>query len=84
MLRITKSAEGGIILLKLEGKLLAPWTPAVLEQCDGASAALRLDLSHVSFADGAGIALLNNLRARGATVVACSAYVAELLQPEKP
>ena len=83
MLRITRSTNDGTTLLKLEGKLLAPWAGEVLEQCGGSAGAVRLDLSQLSFVDGAGLALLNDLRGRGAAIVACSGFVAELLHVEK-
>jgi ABC-type transporter Mla MlaB component len=83
MLRITRTTiDGGATLLKLEGKLLAPWAGEVLEQCNGSGGRVRLDLAQVSYVDGAGVALLNELRARGATIVACSGFVAELLHAE--
>lgn len=85
MLRITRKTTPDATLLRLEGKLLAPWVPEVLEQCDGAEvAAVRLDLAHVSYVDGTGLALLNDLRRRGATIIACSGFVSELLHAEKP
>lgn len=83
MLRITRSTDDGTTLLKLEGKLLAPWAGEVIEQCNGSAGAVRLDLSQLSFVDGAGLALLNDLRGRGAAIVACSGFVAELLHVEK-
>ena len=83
MLRITRSTNDGTTLLKLEGKLRAPWAGEVLEQCGGSAGAVRLDLSQLSFVDGAGLALLNDLRGRGAAIVACSGFVAELLHVEK-
>jgi ABC-type transporter Mla MlaB component len=82
MLRITRLTTDGATLLKLEGKLLAPWTGEVLEQCNGADGRVQLDLGRVSYVDGAGLALLNELRGRGATIVACSGFVAELLHAE--
>jgi ABC-type transporter Mla MlaB component len=82
MLRITRVTTNGATVLKLEGKLLAPWTGELLDQCNGAGEQVALDLSRVSFVDGAGVALLNELRGRGATIVACSGFVAELLHGE--
>ena len=84
MLRITRSTNDGATLLKLEGKLLAPWAAEVLEQCGGSAGGVRLDLSQLSFVDGAGLALLNDLRERGAAIIACSGFVAELLHVENP
>jgi ABC-type transporter Mla MlaB component len=83
MLRITRTTiDGGATLLKLEGKLLAPWAGELLDQCNGSAGRVQLDLARVSYVDRAGVALLNELRARGATIVACSGFVAELLHAE--
>jgi ABC-type transporter Mla MlaB component len=84
MLRITRIAgNNSIDTLKLEGKLQGPW---VLEAHDAyvLSAALAsrtcLDLSGLTFADREGAALLRELIRKGAPVVACSSYIAELVQ----
>lgn len=86
MLRITRSIEGNSVLLKLEGKLLAPWTAAVLAELRGHDAAreVRLDLHDVSFVDAAGLVMLHDLILRGAVIARCSSFVAELLHAEKP
>jgi hypothetical protein len=47
MLRITRLTTDGATLLKLEGKLLAPWTGEVLEQCTGAVGRVQLALGGV-------------------------------------
>src|SRR4051794_15722167 len=74
MLRITRmtGSEPGESLT-LEGKLVGPWVAALRESCEG-RAPLRLDLAAVSFADAAGVELLRELLAVGATLV-CSALV---------
>ncbi len=84
MLRITRSiGDDSGEILKLEGKLQGPW---VLEAQNAhalsAAQAFRtcLDLSGLTFADGAGAALLRELIRSGAQVVGCSSYIAELLQ----
>jgi ABC-type transporter Mla MlaB component len=84
MLRITRTTTpDDTTLLRLEGKLLAPWVPEVQGQCERAYA-VRLDLAQVSYVDGTGLALLIDLRRRGAPIVACSGFVSELLYAEKP
>ena len=86
MLRITRVQNNRTIDLKLEGKLLADWTGEVQGQLPHDKAALgevRLDLMHVTFADAAGIALLRDLMKNGATIGACSSFVAELLNARK-
>jgi len=84
MLRITRRVGNGSgETLKLEGKLQGPW----VDEAHNAHAlsaapasATCLDLSGLTFADGAGEALLRELIRSGAQVVACSSYIAELLQ----
>jgi len=88
MLRITRTTNADSLLLKLEGKLLAPWVGEVLEQLpsrDGGGALpnLRLDLAQLSSIDAAGQALLQELLSRGATISNCSGYISELLHVEK-
>lgn len=87
MLRITRTTAGNEIVLKLEGKLLAPWKDEIRQACADLPATnlpRRLDLSDVSFADSGGLELLRELLADGFTLSGCSSFVAELLQVEKP
>ncbi len=83
MLRITRIEHPGAgPILKLEGKLLEPWVDELRQACFAAgplAARPGLDLSAVSYADAAGIALLRALRDQQVRIVACSGYVAELL-----
>jgi ABC-type transporter Mla MlaB component len=66
----------------LEGKLLRPWVNEIRELfCQRVPAPLpRLDLSALTFVDGAGVELLRDLIRQGAKVESCSAFVAALLQ----
>ena len=81
MLRITRSTSNGTTLLKLEGKLLAAWAVELLEQSSSADT-VELDLSQVSFVDRAGLVALGDLLGRGARIVACAGFVAQLLEME--
>jgi hypothetical protein len=85
MLRLTRIASTRRAqTIKLEGKLLGPWVDDVSKVCaagTGPSARIKLDLSALIFVDAAGERLLRDLIARGAEIVACSGYVAELLRP---
>jgi ABC-type transporter Mla MlaB component len=87
MLRITHAHDqDSISTLRLEGKLLGPWVTELARSCDElpcSPACLRLDLSAVTFVDGAGVALLQDLLGRGATLAASSGLVAELLHLER-
>jgi ABC-type transporter Mla MlaB component len=86
MLRITHAhGHNSVSTLKLEGKLLGPWVAELARSCNelpGSPACLCLDLSAVTFVDGAGVALLRDLLGRGVTLAACSGLVRELLHLE--
>lgn len=72
--------------LRLEGKLLGPWVGALrsaVETAYRSPGVVQLDLTAVTFVDAAGTLLLIDLVRQGATVVACSGYVAELLKLER-
>ncbi len=86
MLMITQS-EGSDLTrtLKLEGNLLGPWIGELESACRSSQASMdrvRLDLFGVTFVDAEGARLLENLIRDGATVIACSGFVAELLHLE--
>jgi anti-anti-sigma regulatory factor len=85
MLRITHSpAPDATATLRLEGKLLGPWVAELGRVCgELGGASLRLDLAKVTFVDSTGVGLLRDLIGRGATLVACSALVSELLHLEE-
>ena len=86
MLRITHDHAHDLdSTIRLEGKLLGPWVMELARSCDEllrTPGSLRLDLSAVTFVDGAGVALLRDLLGRGVTLAACSGLVAELLHLE--
>jgi ABC-type transporter Mla MlaB component len=86
MLRITRiDSRDSEQTLKLEGKLLEPWIPEVLNVCtasNGRSGRTNLDLSGLTYVDQAGAKLLKDLMLRGIAVSACSGIVAELLHLE--
>ena len=87
MLRITQNHSNGLVLLRLEGKLLGPWTDELLAQLPRDEAEwgrARLDLSQVSFVDAAGTALLRRAVHAGAQILSASSFVAELLHTRKP
>ncbi len=85
MLRITGidlDAGSPIRTLKLEGKLLGPWIDELRRTCEEPQTppgCLRLDLAAVTFIDSAGVKLLDDLIQRGATIVGCSGFIADLL-----
>lgn len=85
MLRITGidlDTSNSIRTLKLEGKLLGPWVDELSRACEEPRTppnCLRLDLAAVTFIDSVGVKLLDDLIRRGATIVGCSGFIAELL-----
>ena len=87
MLRITHThGHDSVLTLHLEGKLLGPWVTELARSCNELPCSpdcLRLDLSAVTFTDKAGVALLQDLIGRGATLAACSGLVASLLHAER-
>ena len=82
MLRITQTISDLNTVLRIEGKLLAPWIDELRTTAETARAggrSLTLDLARLSYADSAGIALLSELVRQGISVSACSGYIAALL-----
>jgi hypothetical protein len=80
-------SPGPVQTLKVEGVLMGPWVSEVRASCGRqtvGSGELRLDLAAVTFADAEGARLLRDLVRQGAILVACSGFVAELLQLEEP
>jgi ABC-type transporter Mla MlaB component len=87
LLRITRS-EGSnqTRTLKLQGKLSGAWVSELESTCDNAATgaeSVELDLGELTFVDGAGARFLSDLIQRGGRVVACSAFVAEMLHLER-
>jgi hypothetical protein len=71
--------------LKLEGKLMGPWVGELESSCLASPVSperVRLDLLDLTFVDAEGARYLDGLIRDGARVIACSGYVAELLQLE--
>ena len=87
MLKITTNATTTCVTLKLEGKLLEPWVADLrdaVERAQVAGLTLQLDLADVSFVDAAGERALARILRTGVALVACSSFVAELLQVGQP
>jgi hypothetical protein len=69
--------------LKLEGKLLEPWTQSLRDAIEVAlakSRPLQLDLQALDYADLCGADLLRQLVLQGATITSCSGFMSELLE----
>ncbi len=86
MLMITKYEDSGPIrTFKLEGKLFGPWIEELQAAYDSSQvtpAAVRLDLLGLNYVDPEGSRFLAGLIRDGASVTACSGFVAEMLQLE--
>ena len=84
MLRITRRPGIDGETLLLEGKLLHGWIQELkhaLEQATATGAAIRLDLSGLSFVDVQGADFLRRCRTDGVPLVGASPFVSALLDP---
>ena len=83
MLRITRSeGSDSTRTLKLEGKLVGPWIVELESAFDTPRInpdRVHLDLAGLTFVDEEGARSLQGLLRAGARVLACSRYVAEML-----
>jgi len=85
MFRITRIPGASTTILKVEGKLLAPWLDEFQTAVsnDSSTVPISLDLSGVTFVDTAGLEVLAAMIRRGLVVSSCSNFVAALLQTVK-
>jgi anti-anti-sigma regulatory factor len=87
MLMITRTEGSHLVhTLKLQGKLLGPWLGELETACrapDQSTDCVYLDLSELNFVDAQGARFLEALIRKGAKVIACSAFVAEILQLDR-
>ena len=82
MLRIERTDQASdVTTLRATGRLTGPWVAEFEKVLSDhpTDAPLLIDLTAVSFADRAGIALLRMLRSRTQVRLRCSAFVAEQL-----
>ncbi len=88
MLKLTSFPNpDGPVVLKLEGKLLAPWINELHHAFADLAAEhplIHLDLSALSYVDVAGVRALTELIEQGAVVRAASGFVAMLLKRDTP
>ena len=85
MLRITVVESSKIaVTLRVEGRLTGAWVEELRTACNVHTlpdeVRLSLELADVSFADAGGIALLRELRSRGAGLIRPSPFLAEQLK----
>jgi hypothetical protein len=82
MITCTENSAAGR-KLKLEGQLRQPWLEELRNACGAGGtppSRLSLDLAALTFIDGASAQWLDGLIRQGATVAACSRFVAEVLK----
>jgi anti-anti-sigma regulatory factor len=84
MFRITRISGASTTIIKIEGKLLAPWVDEFEMAVSSFSSfsspmPMSLDLSGLTFVDAAGLDVLAAMIRRGLLVSSCSNFVAELL-----
>jgi ABC-type transporter Mla MlaB component len=87
MLRISRSVESGVEMLSLEGRLLAPWSGALLAELATAATKRpvgRLNLAGLTYMDAAGTDLLRKLQRTGIELTGASAFIRALLEPPAP
>src|SRR5215467_6953534 len=87
MLKIETVRNGrGTVTLVLEGRLIGPWVNELRLACARARSGrtkVVLDLTGVTFADRAGVALLHDLADHDTPLSNCSPFVAEQLKPQE-
>ena len=81
MLRITQVHLDDATIIGLEGRLIGPWVDEATAAIAiaGRRGAVRLNLKHLAFADGAGIELLRTLRTSGVPLLGGNAFIEALL-----
>jgi hypothetical protein len=85
MLRITVVYSSKIaVTLRVEGRITGPWVEELRTACSVHTfpddVQLSLELTDISFADTAGIALLRELRSRGVGLIRPTPFLAERLK----
>jgi hypothetical protein len=81
MLKITKNNGAGVTTFKLEGRLAGAWVNE-LRNCweqAGEEAAIRIDLTEVSWVSDDGKALLGEMHRRGAELLAADLLMAAIV-----
>ncbi len=85
MLRITVVESSKFaVTLRVEGRITGPWVEELRTACNvhtfPDNVQLSLELADISFADAAGVALLRELRGRGAGFINTTPFLAEQLK----
>jgi ABC-type transporter Mla MlaB component len=84
MLRISKpESDESTVTLRLEGQIVGPWVEELRRSSEkllGNGHRLTLDLTEVTFADHAGVALLRHLQEKVISLTGCSPFLEEQLK----
>ena len=84
MLKISEGKRAKhAITLRLEGHMVGPWVGELRQICEpllNTGRTLALELTDVSFADEAGVALLSSLKTRGAKLLNATPFLEEQLK----
>ena len=85
MLRITVvDLSDSVVVLRVEGRITGCWVEELRRTCTAHAFAAHTFAAHTfaahTFADAAGIALLKELRSRGADLIRPTPFVAEQLK----
>lgn len=84
MLKITITSAGDRVTLRLDGRLVGPWVYEFQKTLEGCgSAAITVDLSNTTFADGDGRLALARARARGARFITAGPLMEALVGQEE-
>jgi len=84
MLKISTSvADGGVVTLRLDGRLTGQWVKLLQGTCEarlGKGARVVIDLTNVSFVDREGLAVLRGLADRNVEILNALPFIAEQIR----
>jgi anti-anti-sigma regulatory factor len=81
-IRIDIESEGPVAVLHVAGRLAGPETTQLTDTCAPMEANFVLDLSKLTFADDAGVAVIRALREKGAEIRGASSFIELLIKGE--
>ena len=76
MIHITTTLSGSTLTIKVDGRLVSGETEVLVGTYAGHHGPLVVDLADLHFADDAGIGVLRELQAQGASIVSARPYLA--------
>jgi anti-anti-sigma regulatory factor len=81
-IRIDIESEGPVAVLRVAGRLAGPETTQLADTCAPMVGNFVLDLSDLTFADDAGVAVIRALREKGAEIRGASSFIELLIEGE--